>query len=75
MQHLHIRSAAFQYEVSNPDGKIETLFDIPRYVLHWQFRYDCKQPRLIPRGSTMKITAIFKNSVSNRANRDSTKLV
>jgi Ca2+-binding EF-hand superfamily protein/mono/diheme cytochrome c family protein len=75
MPHMHIRGAAFKYEVTFPDGKSETLLDIPRYDFNWQLRYDYKQPRLIPRGSTMKITAIFNNSASNRANPDPTKLV
>jgi mono/diheme cytochrome c family protein len=75
MPHMHVRGAGFKYEVTFPDGKTETLLDIPRYDFNWQLRYDYKQPRLIPRGSTMKITAIFNNSASNRANPDPTKLV
>jgi mono/diheme cytochrome c family protein len=75
MPHMHVRGAGFKYEVTFPDGKTETLLDIPRYDFNWQLRYDYKQPRLIPRGSTMKITAIFNNSSSNRANPDPTKLV
>ncbi|PAW68096.1 MAG: hypothetical protein B9S38_11645 [Verrucomicrobiia bacterium Tous-C4TDCM] len=75
MPHMHIRGAAFRYEVTFPDGKSETLLDIPRYDFNWQLRYDYRQPRLIPRGSSIKITAVFNNSTSNRANPDPTKLV
>ncbi len=75
MPHMHIRGAAFKYEVTYADGKSETLLDIPRYDFNWQLRYDFKEPRLIPRGSTLKITAVYNNSASNRANPDPTKLV
>lgn len=75
MPHMHIRGAAFKYEVTYPDGRSEVLLDIPRYDFNWQLRYDYKHPRLIPRGSTIQITAIFNNSASNQANPDPTKLV
>jgi hypothetical protein len=75
MPHMHIRGAGFKYEVTYTDGKTETLLDIPRYDFNWQLRYDYKQPKLIPRGSTIKITAIYNNSASNKANPDPTKLV
>jgi mono/diheme cytochrome c family protein len=75
MPHMHIRGAAFKYEVTYADGKAETLLDIPRYDFNWQLRYDYKQPKLIPRGSTIKITAIYNNSSSNKANPDPSKLV
>lgn len=75
MPHMHTRGVAFKYEVTYADGKTETLLDIPRYDFNWQLRYDYKQPKLIPQGSTMKITAIFDNSTGNKANPDPTKLV
>ena len=75
MPHMHNRGAAFKYEVTYADGKTETLLDIPRYDFNWQLRYDYKQPKLIPQGSTIKITAVFDNSTGNKANPDPTKLV
>ena len=75
MAHMHNRGAAFKYEVTYADGKTETLLDIPRYDFNWQLRYDYKQPKLIPQGSTIKITAVFDNSTGNKANPDPTKLV
>lgn len=75
MPHMHTRGVAFKYEVTYADGKTETLLDIPRYDFNWQLRYDYKQPKLIPQGSTIKITAVFDNSTGNKANPDPTKLV
>lgn len=73
--HMHVRGAAFRYEVIHADGRAETLLDIPRYDFNWQLRYEYKKPKLIPRGSTVKITAVFNNSASNKANPDPSKLV
>ena len=75
MAHMHIRGAAFKYELTHADGKTETLLDIPRYDFNWQLRYDLKAPKLLPAGSTVKITAVYDNSAANKANPDSTKLV
>jgi hypothetical protein len=72
MPHMHTRGVAFKYEVTYADGKSETLLDIPRYDFNWQLRYDYKHPKLIPQGSTMKITAVFDNSTGNKANPDPT---
>ncbi len=75
MPHMHVRGAAFRYEVTYPDGKAETLLDIPRYDFNWQLRYEYRSPKLIPQGSVMKITAVFDNSAGNKANPDPTKHV
>jgi hypothetical protein len=75
MAHMHVRGKAFRFEVTYPDGKNETLLDIPRYDFNWQLRYDLKQPKFIPVGSTMKITAVYDNSAANRANPNPAKWV
>ena len=75
MAHMHVRGKAFKFEVTYPDGKAETLLDIPRYDFNWQLRYEYKEPHVIPRGSVVKITAVFDNSAGNKANPDPTKTV
>ena len=75
LPHMHVRGVAFKYEVIHPDGRTETLLDIPRYDFNWQLRYDLKQPKLLPRNSTVRITAVYDNSPGNKANPDPTKLV
>jgi mono/diheme cytochrome c family protein len=75
MAHLHVRGKAFKYEVTYPDGRNEVLLDLPRYDFNWQLRYDFKEPKLLPRGSTVKVTAVYDNSAGNKANPDPTKLV
>ncbi len=75
MAHMHVRGKAFKYEVTQPDGKPEVLLDIPRYDFNWQLRYDYATPRFLPRGSRVKITAVYDNSDANPANPDPTKTV
>jgi len=73
--HMHVRGKSFRYDVTLPDGTQETLLDIPRYDFNWQLRYEYKQPRTIPRGSKVRITAVFDNSAANKANPDPTQTV
>lgn len=75
MAHMHVRGKAFKFEVTLPGGKTETLLDIPKYDFNWQLRYDYAMPHFLPRGSTVKITAVFDNSTGNPANPDPTKTV
>ena len=75
MAHMHVRGKAFKFDVTYPDGRTETLLDIPRYDFNWQLRYDYKEAHRIPRGSTLKITAVYDNSAANKANPDPTKTV
>lgn len=75
MAHMHVRGKAFKFEVTEPGGKPEVLLDIPRYDFNWQLRYDYARPRFLPRGSKVKITAVFDNSEGNPANPDPSKNV
>ena len=75
LAHMHVRGKSFKFELTTPDGKTETLLDLPNYDFNWQLRYDLKQPRVLPRGSTVKLTAVFDNSADNKANPDPSKTV
>lgn len=75
MAHMHVRGKAFKFEATLPNGKTETLLDLPRYDFNWQLRYDYAQPKFLPRGTLVKITAVYDNSENNPANPDATKTV
>ena len=75
LAHMHVRGKAFKYELIYPDAHVETLLDIPRYDFNWQLRYDFKEPKTFPKGSTLRLTAVFDNSTGNRANPDPSKTV
>jgi hypothetical protein len=73
--HTHLRGKAFRYELINTNGEVETLLDIPRYDFNWQLQYDYVRPKLISAGSTIRVMAVYDNSVDNPANPDPTKTV
>ena len=68
--HMHLRGKAFRYDAIYPDGKTETLLDVPRYDFNWQLRYEFAEPKLIPKGTVVKCTAVFDNSSGNPNNPD-----
>jgi peroxiredoxin len=73
--HMHLRGKDFHYEVIYPDGKKETLLNMPRYDFNWQTSYVFVEPKLLPQGTTLHCTAHFDNSADNPANPDPTKPV
>ncbi len=68
MPHMHLRGRAFRYEVEYPDGKVETLLDIPSYDFNWQNAYVLAEPKFVPKGSKLHCVAHFDNSENNLAN-------
>lgn len=75
MAHMHVRGKAFRFDLNLPDGTKETLLDIPRYDFNWQLRYDYAEPRVLPKGSTVTVTAVYDNSSANPANPDPNQVV
>jgi hypothetical protein len=71
--HMHLRGKDFEYKVTYPDGKTETLLSVPHYDFNWQLVYREQEPLLLPKGTTIHCTAHFDNSKANKANPDPTK--
>jgi len=75
MPHMHVRGKSFKFELVTPDGKLDTLLEVPHYDFNWQLQYRLSKPMLVPRGSVVKITAVYDNSSENHANPDPNKTV
>ncbi len=75
MPHMHLRGKAMEYKVFYPDGKSETLLNVPRYDFAWQTNYTLKEPKRLPKGSKIMVTGYFDNSTKNKFNPDPTKEV
>jgi hypothetical protein len=73
--HMHLRGKAMKMEVSYPDGRTETLLNVPAYDFNWQITYRAATPIFLPKGTRIKIQAHFDNSPNNRANPDPNKIV
>lgn len=73
--HMHLRGAAFRYELHYPDGKVRRLLEVPRYDFNWQTQYQAKRPIRVPRGAELVATAWYDNSRDNPWNPDPSKTV
>ncbi|MGD9647561.1 MAG: redoxin domain-containing protein [Pirellulales bacterium] len=73
--HMHLRGKSFRYELIYPDGRTETILDVPRYDFNWQLTYQLAEPLHVPAGTKLHCTAHFDNSEDNLANPDATQPV
>ena len=37
--HMHLRGKSMKFTVTYPDGRTETLLDVPKYDFNWQITY------------------------------------
>ena len=70
LPHMHPRGKTFRFDALFPDGRRETLLDVPHYDFNWQYCYMLAEPKLLPEGTIVHCTATFDNSADNLANPD-----
>jgi len=73
--HMHLRGAAFRYDLVLPGGERTRLLDVPRYDFNWQLNYRLRDPLDVPAGARLDCTAWYDNSADNPANPDPTRRV
>ena len=66
MPHMHVRGKAARFDMEYPDGRKETILNVPRYDFNWQLWYDTAIK--VPKGTTMRVYAWYDNSASNKFN-------
>src|SRR5215831_17355688 len=66
--HMHARGKSFEYRIVFPDGKGETVLNVPVYNWHWQLWYNLAEPMDLPQGTRIECTAHFDNSPNNPEN-------
>jgi peroxiredoxin len=66
--HMHLRGSTFKFEALYPNGKRETLLNVPRYDFKWQHTYRLKEPKRMPKGTWIICTGSFDNSSLNPDN-------
>lgn len=71
--HAHYRGTYSKLEIMYPDGKRETILNVPFYDFNWQRMYEFEKPINIPAGSKVIATYIYDNSKRNPANPDPSK--
>jgi hypothetical protein len=75
MPHMHSRGKDMTYVATYPDGRTETLLSVPKYLFDWQTDYELAEPKLLPKGTILEVTAHFDNSTTNIFNPDPTATV
>jgi hypothetical protein len=75
LPHMHLRGKDFDFRITYPDGRTETLLSVPHYSFSWQLSYYLAKPLALPKGTTIECTAHYDNSANNPDNPDPTKEV
>jgi hypothetical protein len=73
--HMHLRGKSMRFDVTYPNGKTDTLLNVPAYDFNWQITYRTATPIFVPKGTRLKIDARFDNSANNRTNPDPSKTI
>jgi len=70
LPHTHLRGKSWEYTVSYPDGRSETILSVPQYDFNWQTDYVFAEPMKLPKGTTIRASAKYDNSAANKSNPD-----
>jgi hypothetical protein len=66
--HMHLRGKDLKWVITWPDGRQETLLNVPKYDFNWQIQYELASPLDLPAGSKVTAIAHFDNSARNKYN-------
>jgi hypothetical protein len=66
--HMHLRGKSMKYTAVYPDGREEVLLNVPHYDFNWQIIYAFAKPVTLPAGTTVRVEAVWDNSVKNKYN-------
>lgn len=66
--HLHYRGRYVGYEALYPDGRVETLLNVPTYDFDWQRDYRFAIAKHLPAGTTLRVKGAWDNSPENLSN-------
>ena len=68
--HMHLRGKSSKIIFHYPDGRVQTVFDLPRYSFNWQRYYYLAKPLSVPKGTVAEFVGVWDNSVDNPNNPD-----
>ena len=66
LPHTHVRGKRWHLEAIYPDGRTETILDVPKYDFNWQTDYVFKQPLKLPKDTKIRTTAWYDNSAAQQ---------
>lgn len=68
MPHMHFIGKDMTINIDYADGSTETILSVPRFDFNWQIAYDFAQPKLVPKGATVRVVGHHDNSAENPRN-------
>lgn len=68
MPHMHLLGKSMKADVEFPDGTVKPLVWVDDWDFNWQLQYAFKEPIHVPKGSKIRIEAIYDNSADNPRN-------
>lgn len=68
MPHMHLLGRSMQAVATLPDGTQKPLIKIDDWDFNWQMSYSYKEPLKLPKGTKVKIDAVYDNSSENPRN-------
>jgi hypothetical protein len=66
--HMHLRGKSLRWVVVFPDGREQTILDVPKFDFNWQIEYELEEPFKIPAGSKILGIGKYDNSPKNKWN-------
>ena len=66
--HMHLRGKSLKWVVTYPNGREETILDVPEFDFNWQIHYELAEPLYLPAGSKISGIGVYDNSLGNRWN-------
>ncbi len=66
--HMHMRGKEMSFVAKYPDGREETLLDVPKYDFNWQWFYYPAKEVILPADTEITIHATYDNSEKNKNN-------
>ena len=70
--HSHLLGTRWEYRLTYPDGRTETVLSVPKYDFNWQAYYQFEEPLTVPKGARIEASAWYDNSAANKSNPDPT---
>jgi len=66
--HAHLLCKTIKVVATFPDGKQQTLIDVPKWDWNWQEQYQYDKPLTLPAGTKLHSEWVYDNSSGNEAN-------
>src|SRR5262249_16027861 len=64
--HMPLRGKSLKWVVVYPDGREQTILDVPKFDFNWQIQYELEEPLHIPAGSKILGIGFYDNSPKNK---------